>query len=221
MRTPARLLVAAFFLALLVLPHAFNASGAEPYPGISATYAPKFALRSDNGTLTNHGTAGGTSSVMLGVDVAFLYYWNSWLATGAGYRADFDYANYNLPHNGFNFMNRYYFWGQGTWSRVQRGSVISERHDRWAFYLLTELAQRNYFIGSNISKLQETNQNADSSVLTGSYLGINVGGGIDFRLSRHFEITFETNYGLYTFASSDDRIKVKGLLFIGGINYVW
>jgi hypothetical protein len=196
---------ALFFVVLLSTP-----SLAE-----NSSYSPKIDFRLANGMLRNTGPNGGSSLTVGALNLSFLYYVSPVIAVGVGYYADFDLGTKRVPVNGFDFSGRYYFMGQGTFSRHEYPAIASERQDIFSMYGGIEFAQRNYYAGT-------VGTSTPAGVPTnGNSLGINAIAGADLRLSRHFELTSELNYGAFTFASSDDNYKIAGILLKIGMGYIW
>ncbi len=202
----SRLIQAGILLALLSLPARAEDTVQD--------FSPKFSFRLGNGLLSNSGSAGGSSISYLSPHLSFHYFFGPKFSVGAAYRLDLDYALGNVSLHGFYFPVRYHFFGNGTKVRYRaHDEVLSERHDRLSFYLGLEVSRSGYFLGSNPERTTQD--------LTGSFMGLGAALGGDLRLSQHVELTSEVNYGFMSFASSDDRIKIKGWIFLLGINYLW
>jgi hypothetical protein len=177
------------------------------------SYAPKLGLRTSNGILVNSGTSGGSALSLMGVDLLLSYFVAQSFSLGLGYQTNFDFDTGIVPLNGFNFSGRWYIKGSGTSVRREGRDIASETRDRLAIYAGGEAAQRNFFIG--------TSQDNSSVTVNGSFLSVNGLVGVDYALSRHFEINLEGSLGLASFAGSDDRIRIKGYLLLTGFSFVW
>lgn len=204
----------------IVLALAAFAFSTPSHAETTTSYSPKLSFRMTNGLLMNSGASGGTSMSLGGADLVFTYYLDPRFSIGLGYRADFDFAANNIPLSGYDLSGRWYFSGQGTYSRREYPSMTSERHDTRSYYVGMDIAHRNYFIGNVPTSGSESSASTFDQT-TGSFLAINLAAGVDHRLSRHFELTAEGNIGLLTFAASDDQIRIAGYLINAGISYVW
>jgi len=175
--------------------------------------APKMGFRFNNGLLTNSGTSKGSSMVFFGLNPYVFFPVNQVVGFGAAYNIDFDFTQGSVPLKGFDFFARYYFWN--TASRVTEtfGDSKSVRLDEFSGYAMFEIGTRSYFIGKD-SGLAVTEQTGDSSTL-------NLGAGIDYRISQSFELNAEMNLGILTFAGSDDRVKISGKLLKLGVSYLF
>jgi hypothetical protein len=198
----------AILFLLLVSPPAF-----AELASTSTSYSPKICLRTNSGILRNQGSQGGESLTLGALDLSFLYPLGSRLFVGLGYQAHFDFSRGVVPYSAFDVSARVYFWGQGT--RVHAGylTMESETIDNFSAYVAGEFGTRNFFLGAATS--------GSSSTASGNSLGINAAVGGDIRLSRHLQLNLEANAGVLSFASSDERFNVSGLLFKAGLAYLW
>jgi hypothetical protein len=179
----------------------------------TTTTSNKLSLRLSNGILTNAGTLGGSSLAIAGVDLGFAYFADPKMSFGASYRADFDYSKMNVPIHGADVFLRYYFHNQGTRVKTIYPGSVSERHDRFALYAGPSLSQRTFFIGT-------TSGLAAGQEATGNYMSLNGAVGLNYGLGGNYELTAEGSYGVLSFAASDPRVRIKGMLFVFGLNFL-
>ncbi len=195
------------FLSMGILLFAFPVRG-------DATLADKVSFRLSNGILMNNGTSGGETLSVAGLDFDYAWFATSQFSLGGGYHLDFDYSQKTLPLSGFEFFARYYVLGLGTRLKDDFHGGTLEQRDSRAIYLGLEFAQQSYYIGGN--PLQR-----GVAILTGSSVGINLSAGIDQRIGDDLDLTLEGNAGVLSFANSDDRFRISGLLIKVGLNYLW
>ena len=177
-------------------------------------FSPKLAFRLGSGILVNTGTVGGSTLTTGGLNFVYTYFLTGSFALVAGYRADFDTQRNILPIYGFDFGSRLYYWGQGTRSLIKIDSTTSERHDLMALYAIGELSSKTFYLGSNP-------KDAGTTSLTGNFVSLNVGTGLDLRVSRHFELNSELTARLISLSASDNRIRLKAYLLSLGVSYLF
>ena len=195
-----------FFILLL-----FKSSAASAE---ALLLSPKIGVRTSAGILQNAGTGGAGSTFAIGgLDFCYLHFLTPTLALAPGYHLELNYGSGTTPLYGPNFGTRWYLKGQGTATKVSRESTSSERLDQFTYYLGANLSQRSFYTGSHVTAITD--------LVTGSYFGLGAIAGTDFTLSRHLQLNLEVIYGVLTFASSDDRIKLKEIQGQIGILYVW
>ncbi len=184
---------------------------ADPVPNVN--YSPKLSLRMANGILQSASNVGGSSLSLAGLNLSFHYFLNTQFSLGLGYRADFDFANSDVAINGFFALGRWYFKGKGTRVHTSENGIESESRDDLAFYTGFEVSKLNYFLGSNTTTLN-TQQ-------TGDFVQTNILVGGDLKIAKNLELTGEINYSLFSFSGSDDRYRIKNILLLLGISYIW
>ena len=181
--------------------------------GEDVSYSPKLSLRTANGLLEDVGLKKGSAITLAGVNALYLHYASADTAIGLGYRANFDWSKGTVPTYGFFSTFRKYISGEGTHYQSEANDLTIERHDALAFYWAAEFAQSSYYLGSNPAQTTDT--------LTGTFFGLNGALGMDLRMNRHFELNVEANFGIISFAQSDNRYRLMGRLINAGVSYVW
>ena len=175
--------------------------------------APKIGFRLNNGLLTNSGTSSGSSTTFGGLNPYVFVPVNPVIGFGAAYNIDFDFSGGSVPLKGFDVFARYYYWNTASKITETFGDSKSVRLDRYSAYALFEVGTRSYFVG-NEAGLPVAEQSGDSSI-------IDIGTGIDYRISSSFELNAELNIGLISFAGSDSRVKISGNLLKIGVGYLF
>jgi hypothetical protein len=205
MRSRLSILVAALF-AICV-----GASQVEA----STSLASKLSLRTTNGQLSNVGDAGGGSTSILGLNLLYSIYPLMNFSMGIGYQVDFDFSKGLVPLSGFNLPFRYYLTNSGTTVTTTSPELKSTMHRKAAWYTGAQLARREYFIGGN------PNASTNFQQLSGSFINLDLLGGLDYTLSSRWELNAELQYSFYSFAASDSRFKIKATLLVVGLTYIW
>jgi len=179
------------------------------------SYAPKLGARLSTGLLQNQGTIRGDTPTVGGLNLSYFHFPTRQWGIGAGYRAEFDYVKKSLPFSGLVLATRWYFYGAGTRVDSVNEGLRSETLDDYGFYVGPQVGLSNYYFGLNPADKNKTD------VLEGSFLGAELTGGMDFRLNRKFELNAEGVVGIFSFARSDDRFRIRVFLFNFGISYLW
>jgi hypothetical protein len=179
------------------------------------SYSPKLYLRTGASQYANEGTLGGAAGGEGGFDIQYVHYLNSRLAAGFGYSAQFDLTAGGVPVAGYEILGRYYFWHDGTQVTDTQGWGQASKQSLWSLYLMSMYGMRKYYLGQDLQSSDPTAQ------ITGDYSVINLGVGLDYRLSRHFEFNIEINNSLYAFASSDSRVRISETNLLTGLSYVF
>lgn len=181
--------------------------------GARASYNSKMSFRTSNGILINQGF-GGSSLSIGGLHLAYSYYFTPEIAVGLGYSSDFDFTRATTPVSGVDVFWRWYFRGQGVPELRSSGIMESESRDLVSLYAGLAIARKDYFLGSNPVDSPSVEQ-------TGQFTSINGLFGLDYALSRSFELTAEADVGLLVFAASDNRFFVRSIGVNIGISYLW
>lgn len=189
----------------------FNAKFQEPETKIFH----KMLLRGSGGMISNVGTASGSTITYGGVGIGAAFYFMEQIALGFAYRVESTFAT--IPLRGFDVFFRYYYLGSGT---------VVEHHDStlnkivtqrtWSPYLGTEFSNRafNFVIDAEANTPEERS-------ISGNISALNFVTGLDYRLSRRWDLNLELSYTLLALGGSDPRIKIKWMLFSYGANYVF
>jgi hypothetical protein len=181
--------------------------------------APKILVRTGGGILAN--TAEGQSSstaIAGGLNVVGEYYLTHWLSAGVGYRADFDLTNSTTPLRGFDVHGRLYFWGDGTNRKISDPDQGTRYYrDLLAAYVIGEFSSRQYFFQS----VDATAANGVGEDLSGNASGINFGAGVDYALSKEFELNVEGTVTVLSFSSDPTNVKLTTTLFVAGLGYMF
>ena len=193
-----------------------------PTPGMAA---PEIAPRSEDqlhfklgaastaGFFVNVGSAGGAAPIVGGFRIRALLGIGEDFAFGPVLGTELDYSEFNVLFSSYGLGARGYLIGSGFPHKDSHPWGESESIDRFSLHLGAEMLNNSFFIGSNSSETSQT--------LTGSFLTLGGTTGIEYRLSRKVELTFDFNYGLATFAASDDRFRLNGYSLGFGLNYIW
>lgn len=195
-----------FALLSFLLPNAF---------ADESVYASKITLRTGLGQYDNQGTMGGSTVSVGGVDLQYSQFVSANFALGLGYVAQFDLTGGGVPISGLEFFAKSYFWGQGTDIRGERpwGSFISYK-DKSAYVSLL-YGMRKFYLGEDVESSDPTKK------LAGEYSVINVGAGMDYRLSERWELNAEGNFSLISLTGSDARIKISEMIVWFGVGYIF
>jgi hypothetical protein len=185
----------------------------------STTFAnslsPKLYLRTGYEMLSNEGKNKGNSSSTGGFNLLFNYYLTQKLSAGFGYSAWFDPSLGVMPIHGYSLNGRYYYYGKGTHELIQADWGTSEYHSPLSSYAGMSYNKYTYFLGKDPQSVDDTQQ------LSGDYSTVNVSVGADYRLNRNFELNAELGTSVFTFAASDDRVRIGHTGFLAGITYVF
>jgi hypothetical protein len=184
------------------------------------SYSPRVDFHLTNGILQNLGSRGGTSSEVGGLGLVLNYFLGQAVSVGVGYRLSYDFIQYALPLHGFQFPVRYYFSGVGTEVRRDGAGLVVDGRTPMSFYVGSQFASYNYYIGGT-SASANVSSGTSSQNLTGSYATFDVLCGGYYRLSRHFDLTFEGGVSALSFAASDSKYRVRFISGLVGVSYVW
>jgi hypothetical protein len=133
---------------------------------------------------------------------------SQWLQFGVGYKVDFDPSNGVIPFRGFDVMGRGYFLGLGGRNRLVSSVGNLTRRSPWAAYVLGELSQRHY----NFQSINEV-------LLEGDVGSVNLGLGVDRRLSASYALNLEVSYGVLSFSSDPANVDLLLMSFGAGLSY--
>jgi hypothetical protein len=175
----------------------------------------KLTIRTGVESYVNKGTQAGQSSGFGGFDLQYIVFLNSYLAAGIGYGAQFDLQAGGVPVAGMELVGRYYFWKEGTQVSYQEKWGELSLHNSWTPYAMTMYSQRKFYLGNDYESTDTTKS------LAGEYSIINVGIGLDYRLSRRFEFNAEFSTSAYAFVATDPRVKINETALLFGVNYVF
>ncbi|MGE3975483.1 MAG: hypothetical protein AB7F59_13240 [Bdellovibrionales bacterium] len=186
------------------------------FPTLAAErLAPKLTLRSGFEMLNNVGTTAGSASGGSGFNIVFSYFLTKKLAAGAGYSAAFDMSKGTMPISGTSLFGRYYFWGLGTRMKDSGEWGESIYHDTWSMYTGGAYSNHSYYLGQDPLGDLKVDQ------LRGSYSTADFIIGVDYRLSKDFEVNAEASNSILAFAASDDRIRIQHTSVYFGLNYLF
>lgn len=110
----------------------------------------------------------------------------------------------------FGANYRYYFHGVGSYLETNTPELSIKTKTKWSSFFNVAINKYTYFLGKN--KVDETRFDQN-----GSFFNFDLGVGTEYDISSDFRIFTDLNYTLLSFASSDDRVKFKGVLFSVGI----
>ena len=180
-----------------------------------AVYSSKLLLRTGAGQLSNTGTQAGSAASVGSLNLQFLKYLNSKWSLIFGYMAEFDVSNGSTPINGMEIGSRYYIWNKGT--QMQESSSWGHHSQRslLATYTSFLYGKRQFYLG------QDYQSNDATSTLKGEYAVLNAGIGLDYYLSRNYELNFEVSTSAISFASSDARVNLSETFLWFGVSYVF
>ncbi len=105
---------------------------------------------------------------------------------------------------------RYYFHGVGTYIESKDTEFKLKTKTKWSSFLTSTLNKYTYFLGSNIVDEDRYEQN-------GSFFNVDLGIGTEYDIAKEYRVFTDVNYTFFSFASSDDRVKLRGFLFSVGI----
>ncbi len=173
----------------------------------------KFGAGTAAGFFVNSGSAGGSAPIAGGIRLRALLGIGDSFAVGLVSGTELDYQQFNVLFGSIGLHARRYLIGSGFPLRESHPWIQTESIDRFGLYAGAEVLNNTFFIGSNSSETTQT--------LTGTFLTLGFNGGVEYRLSRNFELAVDLSYGLASFASSDDRIRLNGYALGLGVNYLW
>jgi hypothetical protein len=182
-------------------------------------YAPKASFLLSSGILSNSGTLGGSTSSLGALDLSISYFLTPKFSIGLSYRADFDFSAGSSPISGVSLDGKYYFMGNGTYTRITSADTEDERLDTWAAYGGADGGSRSFYFQSNSAASSDATTTSPS--LSGNYFAIDALVGVEYRLSRHFELDAEGSYTILNFATSDDRVRFQSMLLNIGFSYIF
>ncbi len=187
----------------------------SPTAQAQRVYSNKIFLRLSSGIISNVGTVKGSAFSFGGANVGGLLFITDKLVAGIAYKIETNLVS--VPLKGFDLLGRYYFLRSGTVVTLQ--DTIGNRsvqHPSWSPYLGAEFSNRSFYVQGDPEAIDASNR-----ALTGSLSAVNVSLGVDYRLSRNWELTSEMNVTVLPFAGSDPRVKIRWILGSLGVNYVF
>lgn len=197
------------FIFFWVILFCVNSLGAENQ------YSSQLLLRTGFGSFANTGTQAGSSGGTGGFNLQYISYLNSRLAYGFGYQAQFDLNTKSIPISGLEIIGRIHFWNQGTVVTTKSAWGELETHAQYAPYFGMLYGKRQFFLGPDKESSDTTKQ------LAGEHSVINAGLGLDYRLSRNFELNAEYLTSVLTFTTTDPRVKIGESVLWLGLGYIF
>jgi hypothetical protein len=190
------------------------ARAADPSDPAHDERSSKLTVRVSNGLLSNSGSQGGSDFSLGGLNLAYSYFITGKVAVGLGYRADFDFSSGILPLSGIDLPIRYYFGRRGTMVTERTPEITSTFRPLTSFYAGGQVSRQEYFLG-------QSSADANGVTVTGTFASIDALAGIDYAISRSFELNAEISSGLFTFAASDPAFRIRATLLKLGISFVF
>lgn len=178
------------------------------------TSAPqKISLRAANGSFS-YSELGTSSTSFFNPDLSWHYFLHPKHSIGLGLDLYFSITAQSVSLFGVRAIYRYYFKGEGQLKQSYSPFVSRASTTRFAYYAGTELKRYSYFLGSNPSKSSGFEQ-------SGTFYNINLDGGVDYRLSKDFELNGELNYSMFSMAGTDNRVVMSAIVIFAGVSYLW
>lgn len=176
--------------------------------------SPKFSFRLSNGIIQTNEPTVPSTTFLGGFDLQALFFFSEKVALGLGYTVDFNNSTSSIPFYGPTVNGRYYFWNEGTFSRVESEGNAEERESGLAAYGSFGALIPSYNLNSTATPGVLTN-------VSGSSFSLNAGIGAEWRWGRHWEATAEISAPFFSFAFHSGDLRVSAELFYIGINYIW
>ena len=111
---------------------------------------------------------------------------------------------------GFGLIYKYFFKGQAssiiTTSKELQVSTLS----KWDSYIFTAFKRYTYYLGSNKIEEDRFDQNGD-------FFNFDTGIGTSYNIGNSMRVTGDIGATIFSFASSDDRVKFKSVLLAFGL----
>lgn len=186
-----------------------------PQTSEASTLASKLSLKTGFQMLKNLGSSGGAASGGAGFDLSGTAFLTPRLSIGLGYSSSFNFSQSSMPINGYYLQGRYYYLRDGT--RVQDRSTWGEMvsHPDMTPYVGMSYQKTNYYLGKDPLGTKA----ADS--LAGTYASGLLSLGLDYRIDSQFEWNLEGAYSLFTFAASDERVRIQSMGVYMGLNFLF
>ncbi len=116
--------------------------------------------------------------------------------------------NVSLYSVGMNY--RYYFHGQGISNEIKINDFRLKTRQKWNSWGQVSLNKYSYFLGTNPSSETKFDQ-------TGDFFNLNFGGGTDYDIGSEYRAFADFSMTLLSFASTDNRVKLRGTLISFGV----
>ncbi|MDO9184000.1 MAG: hypothetical protein Q7U04_16415 [Bacteriovorax sp.] len=152
----------------------------------------------------------GNSITMGSPSFGFLKSLNEKHQLGGSLEVFFSTTSQSVSLYGFGFVYQYSLIGQGASTATESPDVNISTTTKWNLYLLSTFKRYSYFLGSNKSDETRFDQ-------TGDFFNFDFGTGASYDIGNRLRATAEINTTLFSFASSDNRIKIKSMLVTFGI----
>ena len=179
------------------------------------SYDHKLFGRSSSGIISNVGRVTGSGFSFGGASSGVAFFLNDALSAGVAYKVESNLTS--VPLKGFDLFTRYYPLGYATRTSVGgAGSQAFVMQRTWNPYAGLEYSNRDFYI-----ELDPEAATSDERAISGTLSAINGLIGVDYRLSRHWELTAEANVTVLPFVGSDPRVKVRWVLVSFGMNYLF
>ena len=152
----------------------------------------------------------GSSMAMASPSAGFLKPLNETHQIGMTFDVFFSVTSQSVSLYGLGVVYKYLIKGLGAFSKTESSDITILTSSKWDFYALNSFKRYTYFLGTN--KLSETkfDQNGD-------FFNYDIGIGSSYDIGNHFRAMAELSMTLFSFASSDNRIKFKSTLLSIGI----
>jgi opacity protein-like surface antigen len=183
--------------------------------GAERALSHKFFMRGSAGTINNVGTVTGSTVTYGGSNLGIALFYLEQVSFGFSYKVETTFSS--IPLRGFDVFGRYYYLGPGT--KVVNTDSLNNKfvsHRTWNPYLGGEFSNREFSF-----ELDPTATNAEDRSVSGNISAMNFLAGLDYRLSRNWEINLELSYTLFPLGGNDPRFKIKWMLLSWGVNYVF
>lgn len=179
-------------------------------------FAHELSVRTGFLALGNKGEQGGSASGGSGINVNYSFFLNSKWALTASYETSFDLGTESIPVTGYALGAKYYYKGFGTESTYTGDWGHSEYSTIFSGYVGATLGTYEYFLGRDNLSID-----TESANLEGRYMNINLLTGIDYKLTKKYELNGEAGYSLFAFAASDNRVKLAHMYVYFGITFIF
>ena len=129
----------------------------------------------------------------------------------ASYELHLNITEQTTSLSGIGVRYKYYFHGTGSYKTNRSKNLVIQSRTKWSSFLGTGITKYNYYLGSN--SLQETRFEQ-----TGSFYNLNFLAGTEYDIKHSYKVFVDLSYSILSFYSSDDRVKLRGILISTGLS---